>query len=98
MNKQQHSSKKEGFFENRILPIITVLSGVILLVYKGLEFISKYVLILILFTLIIASLYLLFMKQIVGAAIGFIFAALGYYMYKIIFKQKEITHKQIIKR
>ncbi|MEM5605312.1 hypothetical protein AAHB51_16250 [Bacillus cereus] len=66
--------------------------------YKGLEFISKYVLILILFTLIIASLYLLFMKQIVGAAIGFIFAALGYYMYKIIFKQKEITHKQIIKR
>ncbi|AAP26354.1 MULTISPECIES: hypothetical protein [Bacillus] len=89
MNKQQHSSKKkEGFFENRILPIITVLSGVILLVYKGVEFISKYVLILILFTLIIASLYLLFMKQIVGAAIGFIFAALGYYMYKIIFKQK----------
>ncbi|MEM5673125.1 hypothetical protein AAHB54_25715 [Bacillus cereus] len=56
--------------------------------YKGLEFISKYVLILTLFTLIIASLYLLFMKQIVGAAIGFIFAALGYYMYKIIFKQK----------
>ncbi|KOS27530.1 hypothetical protein ADK18_12135 [Bacillus anthracis] len=56
--------------------------------YKGVEFILKYVFILILFTLIIASLYLLFMKQIVGAAIGFIFAALGYYMYKIIFKQK----------
>ena len=74
MNKQQHSSKKESFFENRILPIITVLSGVILLVYKGLEFISKYVLILILFTLIIASLYLLFMKEIVGAVIGFLFA------------------------
>ncbi|MED2665583.1 hypothetical protein P4196_30410, partial [Bacillus thuringiensis] len=73
----------------RILPIITVLSGVILLVYKGLEFISKYVLLLILFALIIASLYLLFMREIVGAAIGFIFAALGYYMYKIIFKQKK---------
>ncbi|HDR4706239.1 MULTISPECIES: hypothetical protein [Bacillus cereus group] len=88
MNKQQHSSKKkEGFFENRIFPIITVLSGVILLVYKGLEFISKYVLILILFTLIIASLYLLFMKEIVGAVIGLLFAALGYYMYKIIFKE-----------
>ncbi|MCP1163704.1 hypothetical protein CON07_26370 [Bacillus sp. AFS094611] len=91
MNKQQHSSKKKKAFSKigyYILPIITILSGVILLVYKGLEFISKYVLILILFTLIIASLYLLFMKQIVGAAIGFIFAALGYYMYKIIFKQK----------
>ncbi|MGG0290863.1 hypothetical protein ABEY30_09110 [Bacillus pacificus] len=57
--------------------------------YKGLEFISKYVLILILFTLIIASLYLLFMKEIVGAVIGFIFAALGYYMYRVIFKQKK---------
>ncbi|AGG01150.1 hypothetical protein bthur0003_57130 [Bacillus thuringiensis serovar thuringiensis str. T01001] len=57
--------------------------------YKGLEFISKYVLLLILFALIIASLYLLFMREIVGAAIGFIFAALGYYMYKIIFKQKK---------
>ncbi|HEQ3525595.1 TPA: hypothetical protein VGS93_001978 [Bacillus cereus] len=90
MNKHQNSNKKkEGLFENRILPIITVLSGVILLVYKGLEFISKYVLLLILFALIIASLYLLFMGEIVGAAIGFIFAALGYYMYKIIFKQKK---------
>ncbi|PEE70642.1 hypothetical protein [Bacillus thuringiensis] len=90
MNKHQNSNqKKEVLFENRILPIITVLSGVILLVYKGLEFISKYVLLLILFALIIASLYLLFMREIVGAAIGFIFAALGYYMYKIIFKQKK---------
>ena len=88
MNKQQHSSKKEGFFENRILPIITVLSGVILLVYKGLEFISKYVLILILFTLIIASLYLLFMKQIVGAAIDS-FCSPWYYMYKIILNKKK---------
>ncbi|QWG33644.1 hypothetical protein E0M25_20205 [Bacillus mycoides] len=90
MNKQQNSNKKkESLFENRILPIITVLSGVILLVYKGLEFISKYILLLILFALIIASLYLLFMKEVVGAAVGFIFAALGYYMYKIIFKQKK---------
>ncbi|QWH12143.1 hypothetical protein EXW38_12535 [Bacillus mycoides] len=90
MNKQQNSNKKkESLFENRILPIITVLSVVILLVYKGLEFISKYILLLILFALIIASLYLLFMKEVVGAAVGFIFAALGYYMYKIIFKQKK---------
>ncbi|ABY43514.1 hypothetical protein P4U03_28020 [Bacillus mycoides] len=90
MNKQQNSNKKkESLFENRILPIITVLSGVILLVYKGLEFISKYILLLILFALIIASLYLLFMKEVVGATVGFIFAALGYYMYKIIFKQKK---------
>ncbi|MBE7122891.1 hypothetical protein [Bacillus cereus] len=90
MNKQQNSNKKkESLFENRILPIITVLSGLILLVYKGLEFISKYILLLILFALIIASLYLLFMKEVVGAAVGFIFAALGYYMYKIIFKQKK---------
>ncbi|MCW9129577.1 hypothetical protein ACQKNN_16015 [Bacillus paramycoides] len=90
MNKQQNSNKKkESLFENRILPIITVLSGVILLVYKGLEFISKYILLLILFALIIASLYLAFMKEVVGAAVGFIFAALGYYMYKIIFKPKK---------
>ncbi|KEK22417.1 hypothetical protein BAGA_19235 [Bacillus gaemokensis] len=60
-----------------------------LALYKGLEFLSKYLLLLILVVLVLASVYLLFMKEIGAATIGFVFTALGYYMYKIIFKQKK---------
>ncbi|PEA53784.1 hypothetical protein CON64_16240 [Bacillus pseudomycoides] len=90
MNKDQKTVKIEkGFFESTIAPIIAGIIFILLTLYKVIEFIMKYVVILVIFASLVAIFAFMYLKEydgVLAAGFSLIASLFGYFIF---FKKKK---------
>ncbi|MDC2865200.1 hypothetical protein [Bacillus sp. BP-3] len=90
MNKDSKTVKTEkGFFESIIAPIISGVIFILLILYKVIEFVMKYVVILIIIASLAAIIVFMYLKEfdgVFGAGLALISSLFGYFIF---FKKKK---------